>query len=161
MATVANVLRSFFLVDLIKGLLVTLKHTPQPAFTFQYPAERRPVAPRFRGVLRLQVEPETGAVVPPYPFDSGLVGDKDSRIRAAPIKVGDSIVVATENGRVISVKDGQVRWSWPGGTPEAGILTTPVLSGETLYVILQNGQVQALNAENGGQGWVFTPPQAQ
>ena len=49
--------RTFFLVDLIKGLLVTLKYTPQPAFTFQYPAERRPVAPRFRGVLRLQVEP--------------------------------------------------------------------------------------------------------
>ena len=50
-----------FLVDLLKGLWVTLKYTPQPAFTFQYPAERRPVAPRFRGVLRLQVEPETGA----------------------------------------------------------------------------------------------------
>ena len=53
--------RMVFLVDLIKGLLVTLRYTPQPAFTFQYPAERRPVAPRFRGVLRLQVEPETGA----------------------------------------------------------------------------------------------------
>ncbi|SVC21553.1 uncharacterized protein METZ01_LOCUS274407, partial [marine metagenome] len=44
--------RTVFLVDLVKGLLVTLKYTPQPAFTFQYPAERRPVAPRFRGVLR-------------------------------------------------------------------------------------------------------------
>ena len=30
---------------------------PQPAFTFRYPAERRPTAPRFRGVLRLQTEP--------------------------------------------------------------------------------------------------------
>ena len=40
---------------------MTLKYTPQPAFTFQYPAERRPMAPRFRGVLRLQAEPETGA----------------------------------------------------------------------------------------------------
>jgi len=57
----AKFFRMVFLVDLIKGLLVTLKYTPQPAFTFQYPAERRPVAPRFRGVLRLQVEPETGA----------------------------------------------------------------------------------------------------
>ena len=53
--------RTIFLIDLVKGMLVTLKYTPQPAFTFQYPAERRPVAPRFRGVLRLQVEPETGA----------------------------------------------------------------------------------------------------
>ncbi|MCK7478804.1 MAG: 4Fe-4S binding protein [Candidatus Moduliflexus flocculans] len=56
-------LRSFFLVDLVKGLWVTLKYTPQPAFTFQYPSERRPVAPRFRGVLRLQVEPDSGAQV--------------------------------------------------------------------------------------------------
>ena len=54
-------LKSFFLVDLLKGMLVTLKYMPQPAFTFQYPAERRPVSPRFRGVLRLQVEPATGA----------------------------------------------------------------------------------------------------
>ena len=42
-------------------MLVTLKHTPQPAFTFQYPKERRPVSPRFRGLLRLQVFPESGA----------------------------------------------------------------------------------------------------
>src|SRR5438445_570432 len=47
--------------DLLKGLWVTLKYTPQAAFTFQYPAERRPTAPRFRGVLRLQTEPGTGA----------------------------------------------------------------------------------------------------
>ena len=53
--------RTIFLVDLLKGLWLTLRYTPQPAFTFQYPAERRPVSPRFRGVLRLQVEPETGA----------------------------------------------------------------------------------------------------
>ena len=52
---------TIFLVDLLKGLWITLKYTPQPAFTFQYPKERRPVAPRFRGVLRLQVEPDTGA----------------------------------------------------------------------------------------------------
>ena len=56
-----KVLRTLFLVDLIKGMWVTMKYTPQPAFTFQYPAERRPMAPRFRGVLRLQIEPETGA----------------------------------------------------------------------------------------------------
>ena len=61
MGTLSRFFRTIFLVDLFKGLFVTLKYTPQPAFTFQYPAERRPVAPRFRGVLRLQVEPGTGA----------------------------------------------------------------------------------------------------
>ena len=37
-----KLLRTIFLVDLLKGLWLTLKYTPQPAFTFQYPAERRP-----------------------------------------------------------------------------------------------------------------------
>src|SRR5688572_5057374 len=58
---VITFLKKIFLIDLVKGLWVTLKYTPQPAFTFQYPAERRPTAPRFRGVLRLQTEPATGA----------------------------------------------------------------------------------------------------
>src|SRR3989442_13550850 len=61
MQTVIRFLKTIFLVDLLKGLWLTLKYTPQPAFTFQYPAERRPTAPRFRGVLRLQTEPGTGA----------------------------------------------------------------------------------------------------
>src|SRR5215467_5372143 len=61
MNTIIRFFRTIFLVDLLKGLWVTLKYTPQPAFTFQYPAERRPTAPRFRGVLRLQTEPGTGA----------------------------------------------------------------------------------------------------
>src|SRR5207247_10282591 len=61
MTIIARFLKSLFLIDLLKGLWLTLKYTPQPAFTFQYPAERRPTAPRFRGVLRLQTEPGTGA----------------------------------------------------------------------------------------------------
>ena len=54
-------LKNIFLIDLLKGMWITMRYTPQPAFTFQYPAERRPTAPRFRGVLRLQTEPATGA----------------------------------------------------------------------------------------------------
>jgi len=57
----AKLLRKIFLIDLLKGLWLTLTYTPEPAFTFQYPLERRPTAPRFRGVLRLQLEPGTGA----------------------------------------------------------------------------------------------------
>ena len=61
MQTLITFLKTIFLVDLVKGMWLTMKYTPQPAFTFQYPAERRPTAPRFRGVLRLQTEPATGA----------------------------------------------------------------------------------------------------
>ena len=41
MQTVIRFLKTIFLIDLLKGLWLTLKYTPQPAFTFQYPAERR------------------------------------------------------------------------------------------------------------------------
>src|SRR5437762_796948 len=61
MQTLVRFFKTIFLIDLLKGLWVTLKYTPQPAFTFQYPAERRPTSPRFRGVLRLQTEPASGA----------------------------------------------------------------------------------------------------
>src|SRR5258707_666285 len=61
MQTIIRFFKTIFLVDLLKGMWVTMKYTPQPAFTFQYPAERRPTAPRFRGVLRLQVEPSRGS----------------------------------------------------------------------------------------------------
>ena len=35
MQTIVTFLKTIFLVDLLKGLWVTLKYTPQPAFTFQ------------------------------------------------------------------------------------------------------------------------------
>ena len=41
MQTIINFFKTIFLIDLLKGMWVTLKYTPQPAFTFQYPAERR------------------------------------------------------------------------------------------------------------------------
>jgi len=63
MQPIVNFFRTIFLLDLLKGLWVTMKYTPQAASTFQYPLERRPVAPRFRGVLRLQVDPNTGGAV--------------------------------------------------------------------------------------------------
>ena len=42
MQRIISFFKTIFLVDLLKGLWLTLKYTPQPAFTFQYPAERRP-----------------------------------------------------------------------------------------------------------------------
>src|SRR4026207_552057 len=67
-----QLLRTIFLVDLLKGLWLTLKYTPQPAFTFQYPAERRPAGPRSRGGVRGRVEPESGA-------QPGIVGGQGAR----------------------------------------------------------------------------------
>lgn len=104
------------------------------------------------------LDPATGAVVPPYPYNSGdLSGGKDA-IRAAPVEAGDAILVATESGRIAAVNTATLRWSWPGGAPEAAVYTTPVVSGDKVFVILMDGQVQALDISTGTVRWPFVPP---
>jgi outer membrane protein assembly factor BamB len=97
--------------------------------------------------------------MPPYPYDSGQMEDKDDLIRAAPMEAGDNITIATERGYVIAVKDARTQWSWPGGTPQSAIHTNPVVSKGTVYVVLMDGTVQALDAENGAPQWNFVPPE--
>jgi outer membrane protein assembly factor BamB len=105
------------------------------------------------------LDPATGAEIPPYPFDSSQVSGQDDRLRAAPVQAGDSIIIATESGQVISVLDARMQWVWPSGTPEAQILTTPIVRDGTVYVVQMNGHLQTLDAETGAQGWVFAPPE--
>jgi eukaryotic-like serine/threonine-protein kinase len=112
------------------------------------------------------LDPATGQVIAPYPYDSAQHNDnKKDSIRAAPVQAGESIVIATESGRVIAVSEagGQLtsKVYWPSGIPQAPIYTTPVVSAGTIYVVLQNGSVQTLNAETGAPGWVFTSPASQ
>jgi outer membrane protein assembly factor BamB len=106
------------------------------------------------------LDPVTGSVISPYPFDSGEIADTNEVLRADPVQAGEFIIVATESGRVIAVKDAQRRWVWPSGTPQARVLTTPVVSQGTIYVVLMDGQVQILDAESGAPGPAFTPPES-
>jgi len=53
-------LKRIFLIELLKGLLVTLKHQFRPHTTVEYPKEREAIKERFRGVPRLRRHPETG-----------------------------------------------------------------------------------------------------
>jgi outer membrane protein assembly factor BamB len=105
------------------------------------------------------LDPATGKEIWSY-NSSTASGGKDA-IRADPVQAGNFIVVATQSGRVIAVENGQQRWSWPSGVPLSAVYTTPVILGDRIYVLLMNGQVQALDAATGSQGWVFSPPQAQ
>ena len=53
-------LRTFLLVDLLKGLWVTFRNQkPSLVYTEEYPRERPEVAERFRGAPRLNVHPES------------------------------------------------------------------------------------------------------
>ena len=48
------------MLDEFKGFAVTLKRLGRKPITFQYPDEKRQMAPRFRGLPSLRADPETG-----------------------------------------------------------------------------------------------------
>jgi NADH-quinone oxidoreductase subunit I len=55
-----ELLRSVFLVDLLKGLWVTFRNQkPSLIYTEEYPKDRPAVAERFRGAPRLNVHPDS------------------------------------------------------------------------------------------------------
>lgn len=56
----ANLIKTFLLTDLLKGLWTTFKNqAPSKVVTEQYPLMRPPVAERYRGAPRLNTHPET------------------------------------------------------------------------------------------------------
>lgn len=57
MQRLMSYIKSFSLVDLLKGMRVTNKYFWRKKFTIQYPEERTPVSPRFRGLHALRRYP--------------------------------------------------------------------------------------------------------
>jgi NADH-quinone oxidoreductase subunit I len=57
MNTVVNYFRSLFLFELFKGLSVTGRYMFKRKVTLQYPEEKAPVSPRFRGLHALRRYP--------------------------------------------------------------------------------------------------------
>ena len=57
MSTVRQYIKSFLFVELVKGLLVTGRHMFQKKITIQYPEEKTPLSPRFRGLHALRRYP--------------------------------------------------------------------------------------------------------
>jgi NADH-quinone oxidoreductase subunit I len=63
-----GLLRKLLLVDLLQGMWLTLKYDltmskpgkPKELYTEEYPKERPPVAERYRGAPRLNINPDTG-----------------------------------------------------------------------------------------------------
>jgi len=57
MKTIINYIRSLFLFELFKGLGVTGRYMFTTPFTLEYPEEKAPVSPRFRGLHALRRYP--------------------------------------------------------------------------------------------------------
>ncbi len=53
-ATVKDFLSSFLLLELFKGLKLTGRHVLKPTITVQFPEEKTPLSPRFRGLHALR-----------------------------------------------------------------------------------------------------------
>lgn len=108
------------------------------------------------------LDPATGTVIPSFPFtpQSPFTSVQSGRLRAAPVLAGDLVVIASDTGIVTAVNGTTVQRSWyfPTSAPTIGILTTPMFFSNTVYVILTNGQVYALQADNGVQRWAFASP---
>ena len=81
MSAVSNTLRSFLLLELGKGLFLTLKYFFKPKVTINYPYEKGSLSPRFRGEHALRrypngeeplfhcppVESDEASTAPPHP----------------------------------------------------------------------------------------------
>ena len=57
MAFLDRTARSFLLAELVSGMAITLKHMFKPAVTLNYPYERGPLGPRFKGEHALRRYP--------------------------------------------------------------------------------------------------------
>ena len=57
MKAIRKYLHSFLLIELLQGLMLTGKHFFAPKITVQYPDERTPQSPRFRGLHALRRYP--------------------------------------------------------------------------------------------------------
>lgn len=57
MNTLKNIIRSFTLSELLKGMRLTGRRFVSKKFTIQYPEEKTPQSPRFRGLLALRRYP--------------------------------------------------------------------------------------------------------
>ncbi|MFT5115954.1 MAG: NADH-quinone oxidoreductase subunit I [Parasphingorhabdus sp.] len=57
MSNFKHFLKSFSLIELLKGMRVTGRHLVSKKFTVQYPEEKTPKSPRFRGLHALRRYP--------------------------------------------------------------------------------------------------------
>lgn len=57
MTSLVAKLKPFLLLELLKGMSVTLKYFFKPKITLQYPEEKTPLSPRFRGLHALRRYP--------------------------------------------------------------------------------------------------------
>ena len=57
MSRIVSFLKSLLLIELVRGMGLTLKYVFRPKYTLMYPMEKTPQSPRFRGIHALRRYP--------------------------------------------------------------------------------------------------------
>ena len=57
MASIGQTARAFLLTEIVKGMALTLRYFFKPKVTLNYPYEKGPISPRFRGEHALRRYP--------------------------------------------------------------------------------------------------------
>jgi len=68
-----------------------------------------------------------------------------------PLIVGDSVYVATTEGRLLSffLAGGQPKWVYPEGEPAGPFRTAPAFDGDTIYLASADGFIHAVDINTG------------
>ena len=61
------------MIGILKGMGLTIRYLFSRAITLQYPEEKRQMTPRFRGMLRVDIEKCTGCKLCPKACPDGLI----------------------------------------------------------------------------------------
>jgi len=88
------------------------------------------------------------------------VYDTGSPVRAGAALADNMVYIVTDSdttGQVIALDAAKGQRQWSKAMPK-GLLTTPVVAGDVLYVVDLDGRVAALKRSDGLEMWAFVPP---
>ncbi|MEX2624048.1 MAG: PQQ-binding-like beta-propeller repeat protein [Acidimicrobiia bacterium] len=117
---------------------------------------------RFGSPLAIGEGGESGTIVV-YVSDRGILHAHSAfrgnqfwqqnvgEVVTTPLIVGDSVYVATTEGRLLGflLAGGQPKWVYPEGEPAGSFRTAPAFDGDTIYLASTDGLVHAVDINTG------------
>lgn len=88
------------------------------------------------------------------------VYDAGGPVRAGAALADNTVYIVTDSsttGQVVALDAAKGQRQWSKAMPK-GLLTTPVVAGDVLYVVDLDGRVAALKRSDGMEVWTFAPP---
>ncbi|MDX8395970.1 MAG: PQQ-binding-like beta-propeller repeat protein [Mariprofundaceae bacterium] len=100
------------------------------------------------GGMLYAIDPEIGHIAWQYQLSSSLTG--------TPVMVGNNFILQTADNRVYRFSDaGKKLWSYAGSSTNISLYlnASPLVTDDTIYAVLSNGDAVALRLDNGDLSW--------